>query len=177
MKRRTRFDREYFSEVYDKYSQTVYRVCAVRLGNRQDAEDAVQNTFIKYYYKAPDFVSDEQEKAWLIRVAINACKDFQKSFWQRNTVGLEETAELTVGAIEDAVKLIDIFELSPKNRTVLQLYYYEGYSVAEIAKILKITVNGVTARLARARKKLKLEMEAVSDEGQGTLQTHRQYEA
>ena len=104
-------------------------------------------------------------------------KDFQKSFWQRNTVGLEETAELTVGAIEDAVKLIDIFELSPKNRTVLQLYYYEGYSVAEIAKILKITVNGVTARLARARKKLKLEMEAVSDEGQGTLQTHRQYEA
>ncbi|MGN0622256.1 MAG: RNA polymerase sigma factor [Porcipelethomonas sp.] len=177
MRRRTAFDSEYFSEIYDRYSQLVYRVCALRLANRQDAEDAVQNTFIKFYYKSPEFETPEQEKAWIIRVAINVCKDFQKSFWQRNTVGLEETAELAVGAIEDAVRLIDIFELSPKNRTVLQLFYYEGYSVAEIAKILKISTGAVTARLTRARKKLKLEMEAVSDEEKRTLQNHRQSEA
>lgn len=98
----------------------------------------MQNTFIKFFYKAPEFPDTESEKAWLIRVAINVCKDFQKSFWQKKTVGLDETAELTVGVIEDAVRLIDVFELSPKNRTVLQLYYYEGYSVTEISKILKI---------------------------------------
>lgn len=177
MKKRAAFNREYFSEIYDRYSPLVYRVCALRLGNRQDAEDAVQNTFIKLYYKSPDFENEDQEKAWIIRVAVNVCKDFQKSFWQKNTVGLEDTAELAVGAIEDAVRLIDVFELSPKNRTVLQLYYYEGYSIAEIAKILKISEGGVTARLTRARKKLKLEMEAVSDEEKRIVQSHRQSEA
>ncbi len=88
----------------------------------------------------------------------------EKASGRKKTVGLDETAELTVGVIEDAVRLIDVFELSPKNRTVLQLYYYEGYSVTEISKILKISVNGVTSRLSRARSKLKLEMEAAENE-------------
>lgn len=164
MKNKPKFSQEDFSDKYDKYSPMLYRICILRLGNKQDAEDAMQNTFIKYYYKAPDFADENAEKAWLIRVAVNCCKDFQKSFWQKNTVGLDETAELTTASIEDAVKLIDLFELSPKNRVVLDLYYYEGYSVNEIAKILRITPNSVTSRLTRARKKLKLEMEANCDE-------------
>ena len=172
MKKKERYSPEVFAEKYDEYSPMIYRLCALRLGNRQDAEDAMQNTFIKFFYKAPEFDNKESEKAWLIRVSINVCKDFQKSFWQKKTVGLDDTAELTVGIIEDAVRLIDIFELSPKNRTVLQLYYYEGYSVTEIAKILKISVNGVTSRLTRARQKLKLEMEAAEHEENGIIPEH-----
>lgn len=172
MKNKPRLSKEDFLEKYDKYSPMLYRICILRLGNKQDAEDALQNTFIKLYYKSPEFSDADAEKAWLIRVAVNCCKDFQKSFWQKNTVGLEETAEISTGAIEDAVRLIDLFELSPKNRVVLELYYYEGYSVSEIAKILKIGENSVTSRLSRARKKLKIEMEANSDEKNGFVPEH-----
>lgn len=164
MKNKPRMSQEVFSEKYDAYSPMLYRICILKLGNKHDAEDALQNTFIKYYYKTPDFSETNLEKAWLIRVAINCCKDFQKSYWQRNTVGLNETATLTTGSIEEAVRLIDLFEISPKNRIVLELYYYEGYTVKEIAKILKLSVNGVTSRLSRARKKLKIEMEVNSNE-------------
>lgn len=172
MKNKLRLSPEQFSEKYDEYSPILYRICVLRLGNRQDAEDALQNTFIKYYYKAPEFSGGDAEKAWLIRVAINCCKDFQKSFWQKNTVGLNEAAEISTGVIEDAIRLIDLFELSPKNRIVLELYYYEGYTVGEIAKILKISENSVTSRLSRARKKLKIEMEANSDEKNGFVPEH-----
>lgn len=172
MKNKPRLTPQEFSEKYDKYSPVLYRICVLRLGNKQDAEDAMQNTFIKYYYKAPEFSGGDDEKRWLIRVAINCCKDFQKSFWQRNTVGLNEAAEISTGVIEDAVRLIDIFELSPKNRIVLELYYYEGYTTVEIAKILKISEKSVTSRLSRARQKLKLEMEANSDEKDGFASEH-----
>lgn len=172
MKNKPRFSEDELSRKYDEYSPMLYRICILRLGNKQDAEDALQNTFIKYYYKSPPFPDDKAEKAWLIRVAVNCCKDFQKSFWQKNTVGLDETAAISTGVIEDAVRLIDIFELSPKNRVVLELYYYEGYSVNEIAEILKISVNGVTSRLSRARKKLKIEMEASSNEKDGIVPEH-----
>ncbi len=148
-----------FSEKYDKYSAMIYRICAIRLGSKQDAEDAVQNVFIKLYYKAPDFATDEEEKAWLIRVAINACKDSQKSFWNKKTVSLEAAANVSYAATENVEKLIDIFDLPPKYRTVLQLFYYEGYSVKEIAKIMKISEKTVTSHLCRARKRLKVEME------------------
>lgn len=172
MRKKERFSPEEFSKKYDEYSPILYRICVLRLGNKQDAEDALQNTFIKYFYKSPEFSGSESEKAWLIRVAINCCKDFQKSFWQKYTVGLNEAAEVSTGIIEDAARLIDLFELSPKNRVVLELYYYEGYSVSEISQILKISENSVTSRLSRARKKLKIEMEANSDEKEGIVPEH-----
>ncbi|NLK70934.1 MAG: RNA polymerase sigma factor [Clostridiales bacterium] len=148
-----------FSEKYDKYSAMIYRVCVVRLGSKHDAEDVVQNVFIKLYYKAPNFATDEEEKAWLIRVALNACKDSLKAFWNKKTVSLEEAANLSSAEMEDVERLIDIFNLPPKYRTVLQLFYYEGYSVKEIAKIMKISEKTVTSQLCRARKRLKIEME------------------
>lgn len=150
-----------FAEKYELYSNLVYKICIVRLGSKENAEDAMQNVFIKLYSKAPEFSSANEEKAWIIRVAINACKDFQKSFWQRNTVGLDEISEISDGGFEEQQKLIDIFNIPPKYRTVLQLYYYEGYSEKEIAEILKIAEKSVAMQLYRARKKLKNEMEAV----------------
>lgn len=171
-KRKPRFTKEEFAVKYDKYSPTLYRICVLRLGNKQDAEDAMQNTFIKYCYKSPEFSGEEEEKAWLIRVAVNCCKDFQKSFWQKNTVGLNEAASISTGVIEEAVRLIDVFELSPKNRVVLDLYYYEGYTIKEISDILRISEKSVSSRLSRARQKLKLEMEANDNEKNGIIPEH-----
>lgn len=171
-KSKPRFTKEEFAVKYDKYSPTLYRICVLRLGNKQDAEDAMQNTFIKYCYKSPVFSGEEEEKAWLIRVAVNCCKDFQKSFWQKNTVGLNEAASISTGVIEEAVKLIDVFELSPKNRVVLDLYYYEGYTIKEISDILRISEKSVSSRLSRARQKLKLEMEANDNEKNGIIPEH-----
>jgi RNA polymerase sigma-70 factor (ECF subfamily) len=153
-----------FAEKYELYSNMVYKICLVRLGSKENAEDAMQNVFIKLYSKAPSFNNQNEEKAWLIRVAVNACKDFQKSFWQKNTIGLDEISEISDGGIKDRQKLIDIFNLPPKYRTVLQLYYYEGYSEKEIARILKIAEKSVAMQLYRARKKLKKEMEAAEYE-------------
>lgn len=149
-----------FEKKYEMYFDLVYRICLVRLGSKENAEDATQNVFIKLYSKSPHFNSDEEEKAWLIRVSVNACKDFNKSFWQKNTVGLDEVAEISDGGFEIRQKLIDIFNLPPKCRTVLQLYYYEGYSEKEIANMLHITEKSVAMQLYRARKRLKNEMEA-----------------
>lgn len=149
-----------FTEKYELYCDLVYKICLVRLGSKENAEDATQNVFIKFFSKSPHFKKQEEEKAWIIRVAINACKDFNKSFWQRNTVGLDEISEISDGGFEIQQKLIDIFNLPPKCRTVLQLYYYEGYSEKEIADILHITEKSVAMQLYRARKKLKNELEA-----------------
>lgn len=153
-----------FAEKYELYCDLVYKICIVRLGSKENAEDAMQNVFIKLYSKAPVFSSAQEEKAWIIRVAINVCKDFQKSFWQRNTIGLDEISEISDGGFEEKQKLIDIFNISPKYRTVLQLYYYEGYSEREIAGILRIAEKSVAMQLYRARKKLKNEMEAANHE-------------
>lgn len=153
-----------FAEKYELYCDLVYKICIVRLGSKENAEDAMQNVFVKLYSKSPVFSTVQEEKAWIIRVAINMCKDFQKSFWQRNTIGLDEISEISDGGFEEQQKLIDIFNIPPKYRTVLQLYYYEGYSEKEIAGILKIAEKSVAMQLYRARKKLKNEMEEANHE-------------
>lgn len=151
---------ELFKERYKLYSDLVYKICIVRLANKENAEDAMQNVFMKLFDKSPQFKSEQEEKAWIIRVSINMCKDFQKSFWQRNTVSIDDIQEIAVDTdIENRQRLIDIFRLSPKYRTALQLYYYEGYSEKEIADILHIAEKSVAMQLYRARKKLKIEME------------------
>lgn len=153
---------ESFSEKYDRYAQMVYRLCILRLGNAADAEDAMQNVFIRLCYKAPQFPDLREERAWLIRVTVNVCKDFQRLFWRRNVVALEQPEELAQPDHSEQgqeMRLIDLYRLSPKQRTVLQLYYYEGYSAREIGEILHLKEQSVTSQLCRARKKLKLELE------------------
>lgn len=135
------------------YHQTVYRVAFGMLHNAAEAEDAVQETFIKLFNTNKHFTSDEHCKAWLIRVVINHSKNLLRSFRFTHTEKLDETLPIEDLAERD---LADAFSaLPPKYRVVIHLHYFEGYSSGEIASILGISATAVTTRLARGREKLK----------------------
>jgi len=127
--------------------------------NRADTEDMVQNTFIRLMKDKTVFQSVEHEKAWLIRTATNLCKDHLKHWWNR-TVGLDDASEV---AVEQAVNtdstLEKVMSLPPKYKTAIYLYYYEGYTTAEIAKILNKNQSTIRGYLLKGRELLKMEME------------------
>lgn len=144
-----------FESVYDRYADMLYRLAFSHLQNREDAEDVVQEVFVKYL-AASQFKDTEHEQAWLIRVTVNACYDFLRKKKYRLHVPLEEIEE-TVAKEEEA--LMDICQmlsgLAPKYKTVMLLYYLEGYSVEEISHILKLSKSAVKMRLSRGRELLK----------------------
>ena len=119
-------------EAVERYGDMLFRLCFVLLRNRQDAEDAVQDCFMRYLSKAPHFESGEHEKAWLLRVASNHCKT-------------ESDREI----------LTVLLSLPCNYKTVLQLYYIEGYKTAEIASVLHLSLSTVKKRLEKGRKLLK----------------------
>lgn len=143
------------------YHQTVYRAVFSCLHNEAEADDIVQETFVKLFNSNKSFSSDEHCKAWLIRVAINLSKDLLRSFRYTHTEALDETVPAEDCAERELADALS--KLSPKYRAVIHLHYFEGYSAKEIAKILGVTVTTVTTRLARAREKLKALMTAEED--------------
>lgn len=150
--------------IMERYSDSIYRMSYFILQNDQDAQDILQETLIKYIQKAPDFRSDSHEKAWLLRVANNLCKDMLR-FQKRNrhadldelTEICADTAELT--RMETRELITQVFMLPSKYKQVIYLHYYEGYSVKEIAAILKISEGAVKKRLERGRNQLRLILE------------------
>lgn len=147
-------------ELFEKYSDMVYRI-AISYGNQvQFAEDVVQEVFLRFLNKMPQFENSQHEKAWFIRVTINCCKNMVSSAWMKRTQPLKETGQAVfMPQHEDYNNICEIMaKLPPKYRTVLYLRYYEEYQVKEIAKILRITPNLVSARLSRARKIMKQEI-------------------
>ena len=138
--------------VVEEYSSSLLRAAYSLLKNREDSEDAVQETFLRYMEKAPVFTSREHEKAWLLRVAVNISKNHLSSAWFRKRTDLKED----IPALEQEEKevLESVLKLPAKYRTVIHLYYYEGYSLSEISQILRSPLSTVTTRLSRARKKL-----------------------
>lgn len=139
------------------YADTVRRICFLHLKNHSDTEDVFQEVFLKYVLRATPFESGEHEKAWLIRVAINACKDVYKSFFRRRVSSSEETAsEPSYNMPDDSRAVSDaVLALPEKYRNVVYLFYYEGYSAVEIAGLLGKNENTIYTWLARARAKLK----------------------
>ena len=124
--------------------------------NASDADDVVQDTFLKYHLSKKEFSSPEHIKAWLLRVAINKAKDIGRRTWRWNAVSLDEVAQtLTTEQTEDTWLLAEVMKLPAKYRIVLHLFYYEDYSVAEIANILKVSEGSVKTRLSRARSMLR----------------------
>ena len=138
--------------VVEEYSSSLLRAAYSLLKNREDSEGAVQETFLRYMEKAPVFTSREHEKAWLLRVAVNISKNHLSSAWFRKRTDLKED----IPALEQEEKevLESVLKLPAKYRTVIHLYYYEGYSLSEISQILRSPLSTVTTRLSRARKKL-----------------------
>lgn len=135
----------------EQYADTVRRICLVHLKNYADTEDIFQTVFVKYLLYTAPFASPEHEKAWIIRVTINACKDLLRSVFRRRTVPLDEAAELPAPPEEHRAVLQAVQGLPAAYRDVVYLHYYEGYTAPEIAQILGRNVNTVYTRLTRAR--------------------------
>lgn len=142
----------------NKYSDMVYRICFLYLHNSADVEDVFQEVFLKLLQNKKQFENDEHEKSWLIRVTINKCKDMLKSFW-KNRVDFVENIEQTYEKKNDNELLQIIVSLSPKYKDVIYLFYYEEYTVPQIAKILNQNMNTIYSNLRRARMLIKHELE------------------
>ena len=144
------------SEAIGRHADTVRRLCLIRLKNEADTEDIFQNVFLKYALSCVDFESAEHEKAWFIRVTINACKDLLKSFFRSRTVPLDELLEQPAQVPRDYTDVLEaVLTLPQKYRDVVYLYYYEGYPVPEIGQLLGKNVNTIYTLLTRARKLLR----------------------
>jgi len=145
---------ENIENIVNCYGDMLFRICFVMLASHADAEDAVQETVIRYMQKSPVFESSEHEKAWLITTAKNKCRDIlrvRKSHLQTNTEQLPELPyEIPDRSILDALMAIP-----EKYRLVLILYYVEEYNTAEIAKIIQKSPSAVKMRLQKGRKMLK----------------------
>ena len=155
--------REDFTALYGRHVDTVYRVCYTYLHNAADTEDAVQNVFIKLLEKPKSFESTEHEKAWLIRVATNHCKDVLKSTWMRRT-DFESIPEPAVIDKKQDETLEEVLKLPENQRICVYLYYYEGYSTAEIAGIIERPDSTVRNYLSDARKSLRERLAGFLDE-------------
>ena len=138
------------------YADMVRRICFMYLKNYQDVEDVFQEVFLKYILYEKTFESDAHEKAWLLRVAINACKDILRSPFHKKVCSIEDIDLEPFYIQETEGELLScIFCLPSKYRDVLYLFYYEGYSAVEIAEIMHKKVNTIYTWLDRARKALK----------------------
>ena len=139
----------------DTYADTVRRICMLHLKNASDTEDIFQEVFLKYALSAASFTSEEHEKAWIIRVTVNKCKDLLKSVFRKRTIPMEEGMELPQEGREDHGEVLEaVLSLPAKYKNVVYLHYYEGYSAVEISRILQKNVNTVYALLSRARRML-----------------------
>ena len=149
-----RTDKE-IAEIYKRHSKTVYRVCFAYMKNPADTEDAVQDTFFQLIKSGPAFESEEHEKAWLIRTATNICKNVLRHWWRRHE-NIEDFYNLPSS---ENIETDDIFqvvmELPEKYKTVVYLYYYEGFPTAQIAEILGKKESSVRSDLRRGREKLR----------------------
>ncbi|MBQ8612796.1 MAG: RNA polymerase sigma factor [Ruminiclostridium sp.] len=148
-----------FTRIAQLYSGTVFRTAMCYVKNSSDADDIMQEAFLKLYTYSGAFESDSHIKAWLIRITTNLCKNFLRYRRLRIWEPLENARELEAPQTEENSLLPLIMKLSGNNRIVLYMHYYEGYSVKEISALLKLTETAVTSQLYRGRKQLERLME------------------
>lgn len=140
----------------EQYADTVRRLCMVHLKNTADTEDIFQTVFLKYVLSSVSFESEAHERAWFIRVTINACKDVLKSFFRSRTVSIEDILEQPVAMPEEHTEVLEaVLSLPAKYKDVIYLHYYEGYTAPEIGEILGKKSNTVYTLLTRARQLLR----------------------
>lgn len=145
--------------IFDEYGEMLYKICIVMLKNTYDAEDAVQDILIKYMVKKPAFDTTEYEKAWLIRVTMNLCKDRLRFKMKHPQINIESLNTTYSDQSEERKVLEVLMNLPLKYKEVLLLYYFEEYKCSEISGILKISEAAVKKRLERGRNLLKKELE------------------
>lgn len=149
---------EEIKELVDKYSSLIFRISYCILCNVYDAEDAVQETFLKYLTKAPEFKDEEHRKAWLIKVSANISKNMLIFRRRRDCLDIEDVANVDIMP-NDYETFEIIMSLPAKYKVVMVLYYVEGYKSKEIANIIDISEEAVRKRLQKGRELLKTEIE------------------
>jgi len=143
-------------EAFRRYADRLFAAAFSICRDRADADDVVQDTFVKYCSLDLDYADETHIRAWLIRVAVNRAKDLRSSFWRRRRVTWEDYMdELSFAAPEDSRLFAAVMRLPEKYRIVIHLFYYEDYSVAEIADILHSREGTVKSQLSRGRRLLK----------------------
>ena len=140
-------------EAINTYENTLYRAALAILGDAHEAEDAVQDAFLRYWERAPDFPDAARERAWLLTVTVNGCRSRLRSPWRRRTAPLLDA--YPAGDPEERELLEAVQALPPRDRAVVHLYYYEGYQTAEIAAMTGQREGTVRSRLSRARSRLR----------------------
>jgi len=149
-----------FDDVYNSYYNDVYRLAYSYVLNNQDAEDIVQKTFLKLYKNIHKIhKSNNDIKKWLFRVAINECKDLLRFLKTKTFVSLNE--EITKNGYNNKNNslMLALMNIQKNYRIPLFLYYFEGYNINEISKIMKKSESSIKMSLSRGREKLKKEME------------------
>ena len=152
-----------FDQLYERYATDVLRVSYYYLGNKDLAEDVTQDVFVKLLVNRPD-LEEGREKAWLLKVALNRCRDLWRSAWIKKVVLGHPAFESfpapdEIGRMADQQSLAEaVNRLKPEFKEVVLLFYYQGFSVAEISDMLQIAEGTVSSRLSRARERLQKEL-------------------
>lgn len=149
---------EYIKYILDTYSKMIVRLAFTYTKSLCDAEDIAQDVFVSLIEKNKTFENSEHEKAWLIRVTVNKSKNFVKSSWVKKTVPIDEAMTKTSEEKSDDI-LEEVLKMPEKYRTVIHLFYYEGYQINEIAEILGKSTGTIGTWLSRGRKILKERLE------------------
>lgn len=158
-------ERSAFQATVGQYQDMVYRVALHQFGVLQDAEDAVQEVFLRLYTEEKLFESGEHLRRWLIRVTLNVCRDTLKSPWRKRRVPLDTVPDQPVFDKPEERELYQaVMALPEKYRVTLYLFYYEELSTKEIAELLGLRQTAVTTRLSRGRELLKKRLEAWQDD-------------
>ncbi|MBO4872536.1 MAG: RNA polymerase sigma factor [Lachnospiraceae bacterium] len=140
-------------ELVSKYENMLYRVALSHTGIREDAEDMVQETFLRWLTARPEFENEEHEKAWLLRVIINLCNNLVKKRGRRGEI---ELLDIYPAKTEEEQELMElVMKLPPNHRDAIYLFYYEGYSTKEIAEIMDAEESTVRSWMLRGRRQLK----------------------
>lgn len=157
----TEQERQHFCELYEKHFEMVYRVCFSFMKNVADTEDAVSETFLKLMSHMPEMKNENHLKGWLVVTASNYCKNQLKYWWRKKRTSIDESCWNGKTALADARnEMLDaILRLPKRYKTVIYLYYYEGYSSKEIGEMVGRSASAIRNDLQKARKYLKAELQ------------------
>ena len=148
-------DMEQAERLANTYADAILRLSYTYLKNTHDAQDICQTVFVKLLMEPREFKSPEHERAYILRMAANACKDLLKSPWRRRTCDLEACAQVPAPETSDGSVLAAVNQLPAHSRSVIYLFYYEGYQASEIGEILGVPTATIHTRLARGRARLR----------------------
>lgn len=141
------------NKAVEQYSDMIRRLCMIHVKNYHDTQDIFQTVFLKYVLSPVVFESEEHERAWFVRVTVNACKDLLKNFFRTHVVSINELAEQPFDLSPADTEVLEaVRSLPPKYKNVVYLHFYEGYTAPEIGNILGKNVNTIYTYLTRSKK-------------------------